>query len=112
MVVPASTTESRTTELLLEHLVELGVTGRLELVLVDRGTTARAMSRRFNLEVNREQHQRLLARAGAARRAYNHHLARGKANLDQRVAERSYGIEEADLTPPVSWSKVSFIKTT
>jgi putative transposase len=54
IVVPASTTESRATELLLEHLVELGVTERLELVLVDRGTTARAarrMSRRCGLEV-------------------------------------------------------------
>jgi putative transposase len=54
IVVPASTTESRATELLLEHLVELGVTGRLELVIVDRGTTARAarsMSARFGLEV-------------------------------------------------------------
>lgn len=54
IVVPASTTESRATELLLEHLTELGVTDRLELVLVDRGTTARAarqMSRRFGFEV-------------------------------------------------------------
>lgn len=56
VVVPASTTESRATELLLEHLEEVGVTARLELVLVDRGTTARAarsMSRRFGLEVRR-----------------------------------------------------------
>jgi putative transposase len=54
IVVPASTTESRATELLLEHLAEVGVTDRLELVLVDRGTTARAarqLSRRFGLEV-------------------------------------------------------------
>ena len=56
VVVPASTPESRATELLLEHLDDLGVTGRLELVLVDRGTTARAattLSRRFGLEVRR-----------------------------------------------------------
>ena len=32
-----------------------------------------------------------------------------KANLDQRAAERSYGIAEADLTPSLSWSKVSLI---
>jgi putative transposase len=54
IVVPASTTESRATEMLLERLTDLGVTDRLELVLVDRGTTgraARAMSRRFHLEV-------------------------------------------------------------
>nr|WP_275941280.1 IS5 family transposase [Planosporangium flavigriseum] len=56
IVVPASTTESRATELLLEHLAELGLTDRLELVLVDRGTTAnaaRVMSGRFGFEVRR-----------------------------------------------------------
>ncbi len=56
IVVPASTTESRATELLLEHLVEIDVAGRLEVVLVDRGTSAKAaalMSRRFGLEVRR-----------------------------------------------------------
>lgn len=69
----------------------------------------RATTFRFTLDVNVEQHQRLLAHAGAARLAYNHHLARVKANLDQRFAERSYGIAEGDLTPSLSWSKVSFI---
>jgi putative transposase len=34
-------------------------------------------------------------------------LARIKANLDQRAAERSYGIAEADLTPSVGWSLYS-----
>lgn len=69
----------------------------------------RATTFRFTLDVTAEQHQRLLAHAGAARLAYNHHLARVKANLDQRAAERSYGIAEADLTPSLSWSKVSLI---
>lgn len=69
----------------------------------------RATTFRFTLDVNTEQHQRLLAHAGAARLAYNHQLARVKANLDQRAAERSYGIDEAALTPSLSWSKVSFI---
>ena len=64
---------------------------------------------RFTLDPNREQEQRLLAHAGAARLAYNHHLGRVRANLDQRAAERSYGVPEADLTPSLSWSKVSFI---
>jgi putative transposase len=31
------------------------------------------------------------------------------ANLAQRAAERSYGVAEADLTAPLSWSKVSLI---
>ncbi|MGH3331681.1 MAG: hypothetical protein ACRDPJ_10325 [Nocardioidaceae bacterium] len=49
------------------------------------------------------------AKDGAARLAYNHDLGRVRANLDQRTAERSYGIADADLTPSLSWSKVSFI---
>lgn len=63
----------------------------------------------FTLDPNREQHQTLLVHAGAARLAYNHHIGRVKANLGQRAAERSYGVAKTDLTPPLSWSKVSFI---
>jgi putative transposase len=69
----------------------------------------RATTFRFTLDVNAEQHQRLLAHAGASRLAFNHHLGRVKANLDQRAAERTYGIPEAGLTPALAWSKVSFI---
>ena len=64
---------------------------------------------RFTLDPSREQHRRLLAHAGAARLAYNHCIGRVRANLSQRDAERSYGVGQADLTPPLSWSKVSFI---
>jgi hypothetical protein len=70
---------------------------------------ARSTTFRFTLDPNREQQQALLAQAGAARLAYNHHPGRVKANLDQRGAERSYELVEADLTPPLSWSKVSSI---
>jgi putative transposase len=69
----------------------------------------RPVTFRFTLDPTREQHQRLLAHAGASRLAFNHQLARVKANLDQRAAERSYGIAQADLTPSLSWSKVSLI---
>ena len=69
----------------------------------------RATTFRFTLDVNDEQHRRLLAHAGASRLAFNHHLARVKANLDQRAAEKTYGITDADLTPSLSWSKKSFI---
>jgi len=83
----------------------------LDAVLVSH--TGVALSRtttfRFTLDPNREQEQVLLAHAGAARLAYNHHLARVRSNLDQRAAERSYGVADADLTPALSWSKVSFI---
>jgi len=70
---------------------------------------SRSTTFRFTLDPNRAQHQRLLAHAGAARLAYNHHLGRAVANLNQRVAERSYGVGQADLTPALSWSKVSLI---
>lgn len=55
-VVPASTTESAATSPLLDDLVTNGQTDRLELVLVDRGTskrTADALSAEHGLEVRR-----------------------------------------------------------
>lgn len=67
------------------------------------------MTLRFTLDPTREQHQLLLAHAGAFRMAFNHQISRVKANLDQRAAEKSYGIADADLTPSLSWSKVSLI---
>jgi putative transposase len=70
---------------------------------------SRSTTFRFTLDPNREQHQRLLAHAGAARLAYNHCIGRAVANLAQRTAERSYGVGEADLTPVLSWSRVSLI---
>ncbi len=69
----------------------------------------RSTTFRFTVEVNAEQHGWLLAHAGAFRLAFNHQLGRVKANLDQRAAERSYAVPEAELTPSLSWSKVSFI---
>jgi putative transposase len=54
VVVPAPTHENRACELMLEHLTQQGVTGRLELVLVDRGVTAaaaRTLGRNHDLEL-------------------------------------------------------------
>jgi putative transposase len=59
---------------------------------------------RFALDPTPRQVRELLRHAGAARVAYNWGLARIKTNLDQRVAERSYGIAETDLTPSLNWS--------
>jgi putative transposase len=59
---------------------------------------------RFALDPTPRQVRDLLRHAGAARVAFNWGLARIKANLDQRVAERSYGIAEEDLTALLSWS--------
>jgi putative transposase len=47
LVVPASTHENRASALMLEHLTQQGVTGRLELVLVDRGVTAAGRAPRW-----------------------------------------------------------------
>jgi putative transposase len=69
----------------------------------------RTVAFRFALDPTGEQTARLFAHAGAARFAYNHHLNRVRANLDQRRAEASYGTPRTEQTPTLSWSKVSFI---
>ncbi|WIB65977.1 IS607 family element RNA-guided endonuclease TnpB (plasmid) [Curtobacterium sp. MCBD17_040] len=62
---------------------------------------------RFALDPTPAQVRALLSHAGAARVAFNTMLAVVRANLDQRTAERSYGIPDVELTPSLSWSKVS-----
>jgi putative transposase len=59
---------------------------------------------RFALDLTPAQARAVRAHAGAARVAHNWALARVKAVLDQRAAERSYGIGEAALTPALRWS--------
>jgi IS605 OrfB family transposase len=59
---------------------------------------------RFALALNPGQERDVLAHAGAARVAHNWALARVKAVMDQRAAERSYGVTEQLLTPSLSWS--------
>ncbi|MGH3208951.1 MAG: IS607 family element RNA-guided endonuclease TnpB [Trebonia sp.] len=65
---------------------------------------------RLALDPTPAQERALRSCAGAARVTFNWGLARVKANLAQREAERSYGIAEAGLTPPVSWSLYSLRK--
>ena len=62
---------------------------------------------RFALDLTPTQERAVFAHAGAARVAHNWGLARVKAVMDQRAAERSCGIAEADLTPPLGWSLYS-----
>ncbi|QBI54075.1 IS607 family element RNA-guided endonuclease TnpB [Streptomonospora litoralis] len=64
----------------------------------------------FALDAAPEQEQALSSHAGAARFAYNWGLARVKANLTRRAAERTYGLDEADLTPGLNWSAYSLRK--
>lgn len=59
---------------------------------------------RFALDLTPGQERNVLAHAGAARVAHNWALARVKAVMDQRYAERTYGIVDDQLTPAISWS--------
>ncbi len=59
---------------------------------------------RFALDLTPAQERMVVAHAGGARFAYNWTLAAVKANLDQRAAERSYGLHEDQLTPALDWS--------
>ncbi|GAB3813420.1 IS607 family element RNA-guided endonuclease TnpB [Micromonospora zhanjiangensis] len=59
---------------------------------------------RFALDLSPVQERAVLAHAGAARLAYNWALARVRAVLDQRAAERSYGVPDDLLTPAIGWS--------
>ncbi len=63
----------------------------------------------FALDPTVAQDRRLAVHAGAARFAFNHHIGRVTANLDQRSAEKTYGIPDEALTPALSWSKFAFI---
>ncbi|MGH3490515.1 MAG: IS607 family element RNA-guided endonuclease TnpB [Actinopolymorphaceae bacterium] len=70
-----------------------------------------AQAYRFALDPTPGQVRALASHAGAARFAHNHMLALMKATLDQRAAERSYGLTEDDLTPSLGWSLPALRKT-
>lgn len=65
---------------------------------------------RFALDATPTQERVLLSHCGAARVAHNWGLARVKANLNQRAAERTYDIPDDQLTPAMSWSMYSLRK--
>ncbi len=69
---------------------------------IPQGWTAQAY--RFALDPTSTQRRALASHAGAARFAHNHMLALVKAVMDQRAAERSYGMPESELTPMLGWS--------
>lgn len=66
------------------------------------GWTAQAY--RFALDPTPAQIRAFRSHAGGARKAHNTMLGLVKAVLDQRAAERTYGVAEADLTPSLRWS--------
>ncbi|MEU0154872.1 IS607 family element RNA-guided endonuclease TnpB [Micromonospora fulviviridis] len=59
---------------------------------------------RFALDLTPGQERAVLAHAGAARVAHNWTLARVKAVMEQRAAERTYGVPDELLTPVLGWS--------
>jgi putative transposase len=80
--------------------------GRFE---IPSGWTAQAY--RFALDPSPCQVREFESHCGAARFAFNYMLARVTAVLDQRAAERSYGITDASLTPTQGWSLAALRKT-
>jgi putative transposase len=59
---------------------------------------------RFALDARPSQEKVLAGHCHAARTAFNVMLDAARANMDQREAERSYGLSESQLTPPLNWS--------
>jgi IS605 OrfB family transposase len=59
---------------------------------------------RFALDLTPCQERDVYAHAGAARVAHNWALAGVKAVMEQRAAERSYGVPDELLTPSLPWS--------
>jgi len=72
--------------------------------------TAVVQAYQFALDPTPEQEAMLRSHCGAQRYAFNWGLARVKANLGQREAEKSYGLTAEDLTPALSWSGWSLRK--
>ncbi|MGH8877090.1 MAG: helix-turn-helix domain-containing protein, partial [Stackebrandtia sp.] len=69
--------------------------------------TAVVQAYRFALDPTTDQHEALASHCGGQRFVFNWGLARVKANLSQREAERSYGLPDHELTPAISWNAYS-----
>jgi putative transposase len=111
LVVPASTHENRTSELRLEHLTRQGVTGRLELVLVDRGITAAAagtLGRRYNLEMVRVGWDDKQPVFRPIRHAWRVEVAHGRLGRSRRLGK---SFENTTLSA-TGWLQVACIATT
>lgn len=64
----------------------------------------------FSLDPTPTQERALRSHCGASRFVLNHMLGLVKANLDQRAAERSYDVADANLTPALGWSAYTLRK--
>lgn len=111
LVVPASTHENRTTELMLDHLTGQGAGRRLEVVFVDRGITAAAardMGRRRGIEVRRVGWDDKQPVFRPIRHAWRVEVAHGQLGRARRLA-KSF---ENTTTSATGWLQVACIATT
>ena len=111
LVVPASTHENRASELMLAHLTQHGLTGRLELVLVDRGVTAaaaRTLGRDHDLEVRRVGWDDKQPVFRPIRHAWRVEVAHGRLGRSRRLA-KSF---ENTTTSATGWLQVACVATT
>jgi putative transposase len=111
VVVPASTHENRASDLILEHLTQQGVAGRLELALVDRGVTAAAardLSGEHDLEVRRVGWDDKQPVFRPIRHAWRVEVAHGRLGRSRRLA-KSF---ENTTTSATGWLQVACIATT
>jgi hypothetical protein len=96
---------------MLDHLSGQGVTGRLELVLVDRGVTAavaRALARDHGLEVRRVGRDDKQPVFRPIRHAWRVEVAHGRLGRSRRLA-KSF---ENTTTSATGWLQVACIATT
>jgi putative transposase len=111
LVVPASTHENRASELMLEHLTSQGMTGRLELVLVDRGVTAaatRILGRDHDLEMRRVGWDDKQPDFRPIRHAWRVEVAHGRLGRARRL-EKSF---ENTTCSATGWLQVACVATT
>lgn len=92
-------------------VIEEGAADTLDKVLVSH--TGHRLTRRtafrFAADPNRSENDTFFMCAGARRFTVNHHIGRVKHNLDVRRAEHEAGVPKEEMTPSLSWSKVSFV---
>jgi Helix-turn-helix domain len=65
---------------------------------------------KLRLKPSAAQVELLRGYCGVARAAYNILLHQVRANTDQRAAEKTYDLTDADLTPALSWHRLSHEK--
>ena len=111
LVVPASTHENQASAVMLEHLEQQGLAGRLELVLVDRGVTAaaaRLLSRDHGVEFRRVGWDDKQPVFRPIRHAWRVEVAHGRLGRCRRLA-KSF---ENTTTSATGWLQVACIATT